>query len=292
MKLSRFISFRYGSFLLSAVLSASLASPFAHAETLRMVFGEDGVAAYAKGVLKIVLSKLPENYEWDESTEVATEARTTQMLVDNKLDIVWYATTKDFERRMHPIRIPLYKGLFGYRLFMIKAGTQHKFDGIDTLAQLDRVTMAQGRLWADTDILEANGLKVLKVTKYESLFFMLDGGRFDAFPRGVHEPWYEMGRYPDLALTVEKNLMLSYTNPFYFFVNNNNSALAEKIERGFREAIADGSFDAYFFNDPTVTNVIKNANLASRKVIHLRNPLLPEGTPVDDASLWFDPSSL
>ncbi|WYH44230.1 transporter substrate-binding domain-containing protein [Teredinibacter turnerae] len=276
----------------SLAIVTGLTSPIASAETLRMVNGNDGVAAYAKGVLKIVLSKLPENYEWDESTEASTEARVTQMLADNDLDIVWYATTKDFEQRMRPIRIPLYKGLFGYRIFMIKQGTQSRFDGIETLSDLNRISMGQGRFWADSDILEANGLNVVKVTKYESLFYMLDGGRFDAFPRGVHEPWYEMPRYPDLDLTVEKNLMVDYTNPFYFFVNKENTEFAEKIERGFREAIADGSFDDYFFNDPTVTNVLKKANLATRTVIHIRNPLLPSGTPVDDPTLWIDPSKL
>ncbi|TVZ38537.1 extracellular solute-binding protein (family 3) [Alteromonadaceae bacterium 2753L.S.0a.02] len=282
-----------GRFNLSALaLAIATAYAPAKAEPMRIVAGEDGVAAYAKGVLKIVLSKLPERFEWDESTPSTTEARITQMLIDNKLDLVWLATTNDFEDRLHPIRIPLYKGLFGYRIFMIKRGTQNRFEGIQNLQDITRLSIGQGRLWADTDIMEANGIDVVKVTKYESLFYMLDGDRFDAFPRGVHEPWYEMARYPDLELTVEKNIMMSYPNAFYFFVNKDNTALAEKIERGFRIAIEDGSFDEYFFNDPTVTNVLKNANLASRKVIKLRNPLLPPKTPLEDKALWFDPSTL
>jgi len=280
------------NFLLPILIVFFSFSANSSAETLRMVFGEDGVAAYAKGLLKIILSKMPETYEWEESAPVSTEARITQMLVDNELDIVWYATTKEFEERMLPIRVPIYKGLFGYRILLIKRGTQHKFDGIRTLNDLKRVSIAQGRAWADTDVLEANGLNVLKVNQYEGLFFMLDGDRYDAFPRGVHEPWGEMERHPDLDLTVEKNLLIVYPNAFYFFVNKENKVFAKKIETAFREAINDGSFDQYFFSNPVVQDVIKNANLSNRTIIRLTNPLLPKNTPIDDKTLWFDPTSL
>ncbi|WP_246434750.1 substrate-binding periplasmic protein [Teredinibacter haidensis] len=277
---------------LSAFLALMAFAAQLSAAPMRVVDGSDGIAAYAKGVLKIVLSKLPEKYEWDDSTPSATEARVTQMLNDGELDIVWYATTNDFEEKMLPIRIPLYKGLLGYRIFMIRKGNQHLFDGIETLGDLNRVSIGQGRLWADTNIMEANGIDVVKATQYEGLFYMLDGGRFEAFPRGVHEPWYEIARYPDLDLAVEKTLMMSYTNPFYFFVAKGNTQLAKKIEKGFREAIEDGSFDDYFFNDPVVKDVIEKANLQDRTVIKLENPLLPKNTPVDDAPLWLDPRAL
>jgi hypothetical protein len=263
-----------------------------HAKPLRMVDDRTGLPAYAKGLLKLILSKVPNEYEWDESTPSGTEGRITQMLVDNELDIVWYATTNEFEDRMQPIRFPIFKGLLGYRILMIKTGTQHKFDGIRTLEDLRRVSLGQGRLWADTDVLTANGLNVVKVMKYENLFFMLDGDRFDAFPRGAHEPWSEIKRYPQLALTVENNISLVYTSPFYFFVNKANTDLAKALETGFRIAIEDGSFHAYFMNDPTVKDAVEKANLKNRIIIPLNNPTLPKLTPVDDKTLWFDPYSL
>jgi hypothetical protein len=214
------------------------------------------------------------------------------MLADNELDIVWYATTNDFEELMQPIRIPIYRGLLGYRVLMIKGGTQHKFDGIKTLEDLRRVSLGQGRLWADTDVLTANGLNVVKVMKYENLFFMLDGDRFDGFPRGAHEPWGEIKRYPQLSLTVENNISLVYTNPFYFFVNKSNTDLARLLEKGFRIAIEDGSFNNYFMNDATVKDAIEKSNLKNRIIIPLNNPTLPKLTPVNDKTLWFDPYSL
>lgn len=262
------------------------------AAPLRMVQGNNAIEAYAKGLLKLALSKVPTEYDWQEPVENTSEERIVNMLMDNTLDIVWYASTIDLEERLLPVRVPMYRGLLGYRVLMIKKGTQHKFDGVKTLEDLRQFSLGQGRFWADTQVLTSNGLNVVKVLKYEGLFHMLDGDRFDGFPRGVHEPWAEIQRYPQLALDVEQNLLLSYINPFYFFVNKSNQKLAEDIERGLRIAIEDGSFNEYFLSDPTVKDVINKANLKDRVVLRLSNPGLPKLTPVDEQALWFDPYSL
>lgn len=279
------------SYTATAAFCLLLTALQADAKPVRTVQGNNSIEIYAKGLLTLALSKLPEQYEIQETAPNTSEERMVSMLMDNQLDVVWYATTNDLEERLQPIRICIYRGLLGYRVLMIKKGSQHKFDGIKTLEDLKRVSLGQGHFWADTNVLTANNLNVVKVLKYEGLFYMLDGDRFDAFPRGAHEPWSEMQRYPKLALDVEQNLLISYTNPFYFFVNKSNTKLAADIERGLRMAIEDGSFTEYFLNDPTVKDVMAKANLKSRTLIKLDNPGLPKKTPVDDASLWFDPYS-
>lgn len=285
-----FKSIFWRNFILLSLACLLFVSTTTYAKTLHMVSDNGGIPAYAKGLLRLILSKIPEKkYEMDESVQNNTEARNIQMLEDGQLDIVWYATTNDFEQRMLPIRICIFKGLLGYRVLMIKKGTQHKFNGIKTIEDLRRVSLGQGRFWADTDVLVANNLNVVKVMKYESLFNMLDGDRFDGFPRGIHEPWGEIGLRPKLALDVEQNLLLAYTNPFYFFVNKNNTELARDIERGFRIAIEDGSFDEYLLNDPIVKDALPKTNLKNRHIIPLKNPSLPPLTPVNDKALWFDP---
>lgn len=286
-----FLSFQQPKYIVSCLFACLLAMQ-AQAEPLRMVQGYNSIEAYAKGLLKLALSKIPEKYEWQEPVENTSEERVVNLLIDNELDIVWYASTEDLETRLLPVRIPIYRGLLGYRVLMIKKGTQQKFDHARTLEDLKKFSLGQGLFWADSQVLASNGLNVVKVLKYEGLFHMLDGDRFDAFPRGVHEPWSEMERYPKLALDVEQNLLLAYTNPFYFFVNKSKPELAQDIERGLRIAIEDGSFNEYFLNDPTVKDVINKANLRERTVIRLHNPGLPENTPVEETALWFDPYSL
>lgn len=291
MKLLSALSRHLGVF---AVLTCGLLafSMTAYAKPVRVVDSTDGLPSYAKGLLKLAFSKLPEKYELDESTKNNTEGRVIQMVDENQLDVCFFATTNEFEERMRPIRIPMLKGLLGYRVLLIKQGNQSKFDGIRTIEDLKRVSLGSGRAWADTDVLVANSLNVVKVLKYDGMFFMLDGGRFDAFPRGAHEPWAEIAKRPTLGLEVEKNLLLVYPNPYYFFVNKNNVELAKAIEKGLRIAMEDGSFDQYFLNDPAVKDVLEKANLKNRTIIHLQNPTLPKATPVDDKSLWFDPYSL
>lgn len=291
--MSKFCLKRPSQLILVGLISCMVSFSFvAHAKPLRMVDSSDGIQKYAKGLLRLALSKIPEKYEWDESTINISENKNIQMIEDGQLDIVWYATTNNFEERMLPIRICIFKGLLGYRVLMIKKGTQHKFNGIRTIEDLRRISLGQGRMWADTDVLVANKLNVVKVMKYDGLFFMLDGDRFDAFPRGVHEPWNEIAGRPGLQLDVEEKLLLAYTNPFYFFVNKSNTELAKNIEKGLRIAIEDGSFDEYFLNDPTVKAALEKANLKDRTIIRLENPSLPKLTPVDDKSLWLDPYKL
>ncbi|MDF5908869.1 hypothetical protein P4132_22180 [Pseudomonas aeruginosa] len=54
-----------------------------------------------------------------------------------------------------------------------------------TLDDLRRLRFGQRQDWADTPILRANGLEVKTSQSYESLFRMLDAGRFEVFPREV-----------------------------------------------------------------------------------------------------------
>ena len=59
-----------------------------------------------------------------------------------------------------PIRIPLFKGLFGYRVLLIRKQEQARFDQINTQQDLAKFLGGQGTHWPDTLILQANGLRV------------------------------------------------------------------------------------------------------------------------------------
>jgi len=206
--------------------------------------------------------------------------------------MLWTSSYADLVEQFLPIRIPIFKGLLGYRLLIINKNDQSKFDQVQSLADLKKLTLGQGRTWGDTHILESAGFKVVKVTKYQSLFYMVDGGRFDAFPRGVHEPYGEIAKHPELNLTVEKHLMLSYKMPMYLFVSRESKELAKNIETGLNRAIADGSFDEVFYGDPMVKSALEMADMKNRRTFYIDNPLLSKETPIDRKELWFDPKTL
>lgn len=248
---------------------------------------------YALSMIKLALSRIDKPYVLQSlQGEARTGARIIEDVTNGQTDIMWVATNKEMEEKLLPIRIPLYKGLLGHRIFIIHRDNQAAFDRVYTFADLQRLTFGQGTTWADSEILASNQLTVVKANKYHSLLYMVDGGRFDAFPRGVQEPWSELVENAHLELAVEKRLMLVYRLPFYLFVNKSRTQLAADLELGLNRAIADGSFDEVFFNDPTVKDVLLKADLKNRRVFELNNPTLPAETPIDRPELWLDLHSL
>lgn len=224
-----------------------------------------------------------------EGSAGVSDARKFSDLEGGELDIMWSMTSKDLEQRFRPLYYPLYRGILGMRVGLVRADRAQLFAGVRNLADLQRFTAGQGKTWSDTFILEANGLKVAKTLKYPNLFPMLEGGRFDYFPRGLYEPWAEIDSHRELNLVVEPHLLIKYTAPLYFFTRKDNAALAERIAKGLEAMIADGSYDQLFFADAQVREGLAKANLPARTVIELDNPYLTPETPLERAELWFNP---
>jgi hypothetical protein len=76
----------------------------------------------------------------------------------------------------------------------------------------------------------------------------------------------------------------------YFFVANNNETLHKLLQDGLLAAIADGSFDALFYQ--YFAAAIAQANLKNRRIIELINPLLPRSAPIQQQQFWLDKKTL
>ncbi len=247
---------------------------------------------YMVGLLKLAASYTDERIKFVENGEEISRARIAEMVEDGDLSVLWTGASKAKDQRHIPVHIPVYKGMMGHRIFIIRQGDQARFDRVKSLEDLKQVAMGQGKTWTDTGILNAAGLRVVTTLKAEGLYYMLDGGRFDAFPRGVHEPWKEIEDHPKLALTVEKGIILKYTMPYYIYVSKTQPKLASVIYDGLNQAIADGSFDQYFFNDPEVKKALQKAKLGARRVYSINNPNIGPQTPLDREELWLDLANL
>jgi len=243
---------------------------------------------YMNGLLKLALSYSDKRYTFSTTSEVFSRPRVMESVKSGAISVMWGGTSEEMERDFIPIRIDAYRGLMNHRLFFIRQGDQPRFDRIKTLDDLKQITFGQGRSWQDASILEGAGLNVVKATKKPSLYHMLDGGRFDAFPRGANEVWTELAAFPDLKLTVEKNLVLIYPLPTYFFVTSKDPELAKDIEFGLESAIKDGAFNTYFYGSAEVQEALEKADLGNRRAIRIDNPYLPKATPLDRKELWLD----
>ena len=263
-------------------------------ETLIIAKSNDPKETLVAEILKLALSKSPsaKPYEFQQLQERQTEGRSIEMLKEGSMSVFWAGTQTEYEETLRPIRIPVLKGLLGHRIFIIRQGDQARFDRVNSLQDLRSIPLGQGRFWGDTKVLKHAELNVVTAVKYEGLFHMLEGGRFDYFPRAVHEPWSEVTAREALNLTVENRLLLIYPFAMYYFVGKENETLAKDIEGGFRLAIDDGSFDALFFSHPMVKDALASAQLHKRQVFRLDNPNMHPDTPLDDTSLWLKIESL
>lgn len=276
-----------------AILSLISTKTIADELLIRVNDSSDPNGPYAVKMIQLALKHIDKKYKLVVTKEPYSQVKIMEEVTNGNLEAFWNSSNADKETKFAPVRICLYKGLLGNRIFIINKNNQSKFDNIKTMEDLKKITIGQGKTWADTKILESNGLNVVKANKYESLFLMVEGGRFDAFSRGVHEPFGELASHAHLKdLTVEKNLMLVYRMPFYLFVSPNNKTLAKDLEAGLNAAIADGSFDEVFFGDPSVQDVMAKADMKNRRSFFLDNPTLSKETPLDRAELWFDPKSI
>ena len=243
---------------------------------------------YMNGLLKLALSYSGKEYVYHSTSEVYSRPRLMESVKNVSVSVMWGGTSEQMEKDVIPIRIDAYRGLMNHRLLFIREGDQPRFDEVKTLDDLRKIKFGQGRSWQDAAILEQAGFTVVKATKKPSLYYMLDGGRFDAFPRGANEVWTELSAFPELPLTVEKNLVIIYPLPTYFFVSPQDPELAKDLENGLEAAIADGSFDQYFFNSPEVKEALTKANLSKRRAFRIDNPFLPKATPLNRKELFLD----
>lgn len=207
---------------------------------------------------------------------------------DSDLNVVWSSTSEEKERNYLPIRIPLRKGILGYRLLLVHKDKQALLKNVRTLQDLRKFSVGQGVGWDDVKLYEANGIEVVEA-KYSNLFRMLSYKRFDFFPRGINEIFAELDKETaqNPELVIDENLLIQYPWPYYFFVSKSNPQLQKRLELGLRKMIKDGSFDAIFWKYNG--KAIESVNFNKRRIIHIKNHLLPKETPLNDASLWFRP---
>jgi len=252
----------------------------------RAKYSSDGRANYQIALLDLAMRKAGVEYDLYPTSIFMQQNRALQQLTANdEISVVWSMTTTAREKDLLPIRIPIDKGLLGWRIFLINKNDAPQFEQLQTLEQLKPFAAGQEHDWPDIQILSANGLKVYASIDYASLFKMLRAGRIDYVPRSIVEIWGEQQAHQDMDFAVEKSIVLQYPAAEYFFVNKNNKPLATALEKGLRAAIKDGSFEKIFtkYNG----EAIKRANIKNRKLFKLRNPDLPEETPLTEKELWL-----
>lgn len=241
---------------------------------------------YARRLLELVLQRAYTTYRLELHPVRMQQGRAIVRLKNGQgIDVLSTMTSVEREQELLPIRIPIDKGLIGWRLLLINREQAAKFSSVDSLDELKKLTAGQGHDWPDVRILRDNGLNVYDgTTNYISLFSMLERQRIDYFPRSVTEVWSEADQYQQ-RLMVEPSLVLRYPSAMYFFVRKGNARLATDIREGLEKMIADGSFDKLF--QEHYGDMIARSGLKERRVLELSNPLMPAQMPLTRKNLWY-----
>lgn len=250
--------------------------------------GRAPVWTYLQSVLKLAIERSGSDYELVESSIPMTQARVVRELADatGRIEVAWTMTSAEREAQMLPVRVPLDRGLIGWRIAFVRQADTDRWRELQRLDELAKYVAGQGQDWPDTEILRANGLPVQAVTRYEALYDMLRRKRIDYFPRAVFELDDELATPMARDLAIEPHVLLRYPAASYLFVRRDRSALAADLQRGLELAVADGSLPRLF--QQRFGDLIRRHRLARRRQLLLQNPLLPAATPLDKPGYWLE----
>jgi len=206
------------------------------------------------------------------------------------IDIVWGSATNARFDSYLPVKIPIYKGLIGWRLALVKKFKQHIFADVRTLGELRRFNPGQQLNWSDYTIYKENGFTITSGASRDALAEMLVLERFDFFPRAVIEIEKELREYNDKSITLDPHLLIRYKSAFVFYVAKDNVELAKTLTDGLHKAKADGSFNRLF--EHHFQALFERLDLPNRRIIQLNNPLLPKEMLDIEEHFWISPQAL
>ncbi|MCP4324452.1 MAG: hypothetical protein GY787_21855, partial [Alteromonadales bacterium] len=108
-------------------------------------------------------------------SEAMEQGRVIKQMQANRVDIAVFAPNRKREEIAIPVRIAVTGSLLSYRVCLIQSGKQEVFNKLNTLQDLisQNIKIGQHQNWPDTQIMEANGLKLWKANKYSLLFDLL-----------------------------------------------------------------------------------------------------------------------
>ena len=219
-----------------------------------------------------------------------SQSRAVLQLEAGALEVVALGSNEERVAQLLPVKIDILKGIIGLRVFIIRAEDQPRIGKMNVKALRTGLKYGLNNQWADLPVMKVNGFTVEGGVGYDNLFAMLEANRFDAFPRGLNEAYRELelqrGKHPGLAVERSKALYIPY--PVYYWVNRKNTALARRIERGLRAALADGSFRQLF--EQYHAQEIAQLAREPRQVLVLRNPHLKDAREHPDTSWWWHPN--
>lgn len=280
---------KLGFFALAAS-TVSLATPGPHRPNAKPVVlvhaGPEPDDDYSHELLKLALNHSETQYRLQALGYWPPRGRDFAMMESQDgIDVMWGSARQDREDRFLTIRIPIFKGLMGWRIALVHERNRNLFKDVADLSSLSHFRPGQYFSWTDTRILKHNGINVFEAHSRANLMDMLVSDKFDYFPRATIEIMHEFEQHKHQGVEIDPHILIIYPTAFYYYVHKDNQLLANDIKSGLETLIANGEMDRLFFT--YFGDVLTALNITGRKVIKLDNPFLPEKAPFDRKALWL-----
>lgn len=254
----------------------------------RPEFEDDSRNEFPVALLELALQKTGVRYELKASDSTMRQSRALKRLEDNlEINILWSMTDSQRELQLKPIRIPITRGLIGWRVFLTHKNSPFLHAKINDLSDLLKYSPVQGIGWPDTKILQANGFNVVTARDYVEATEILNNKLADFFPRSVIEVLPELKNQYSTDFRLRNDIVINYPTAFYFFTNNSNLTLSRLVETGLTLAIEDGSYDELFMQHYGET--LELLDIKNATYYKLENPNLPPLTPIENQRYWYFP---
>jgi hypothetical protein len=246
---------------------------------------------YHTELLNEIVKQFPNKaYSIKRYTDKLPHHRSFSYLAANKdINIVIAYASEERNAEFMGIKIPILKGLNGWRTSVVHADNLDIFKHVTTLEHFKTFVPGQFHTWTDYKILLSNGITSARGANFNGLYLMLDKKRFDYFPRSILVIDQEVKVFKEekeLNISIEPHILIKYPTALYFYVNKTNIALAKMINDGLENLISSGKFDEIF--NRHFSEIIEKIRSENRQVFTLDNPFLPESVPLSREELWLD----
>jgi len=243
---------------------------------------------YPLALLRLALAEVGFQAELVPHPLVMGRPRIEKALLEGELDVAWFSMSERLEQLFRPVRVPIFRGLLGHRVFLMHERRLADFAQVQSLQDLAPWRAGVGHGWLDGPIMEAAGLRTAYNT-YESLFRMLERGTIDYFPRAVHEAPVELALRAQAMpwLRLEPHVLLRYKSCQIFVTRHDKVEWAQQIEAGLQRAQANGALAQLFAQQHDLQMGLLELRRPGRLHLEIPNPFLSAADRELPASLWL-----
>jgi hypothetical protein len=130
-------------------------TPAAAGDATRLVYPRhagrhDTMNGYAPELLRLALERSGRSYTLAESIHSMAQSRAVvEMLrTDTPIDVFWTVTTPQRQQSLLAVRIPIERGLIGWRVALVRRADAERWRGVRSLSQIASLSRSTtGRMW-------------------------------------------------------------------------------------------------------------------------------------------------